>query len=330
MKILKIVGIIVVVLLVIVAGGLTYLFSAFPKSIDTPDISVEASPEVIARGEYLANHVSVCMDCHSKKDYRYFSGPPIAGTLGGGGDVFDHETAGFPGTLYPSNISPAALSEWTDAEIARAIVSGIDKDGNALFPQMPYLIYNYLSTQDLSAIVAYLRTLPPVENTVPERELDFPLNLIVRTMPVDYEPKAHPDTSNSVEYGSYLVKIAGCQFCHTPVDDQMQPIPGMEFAGGHKFPLPNGLVVTSNITPDEETGIGGWDKETFITMFRSYAPEEVKKVELAPDDFNSVMPWSYYADMTDQDLGAIYDYLRTVEPKKNMIDRFTPKAEMAE
>jgi hypothetical protein len=109
--------------------------------------------------------------------------------------------------------------------------------------------------------------------------------------------------------GKYLSKIAGCEFCHTPQVDS-EPPTDMVFAGGHEFLLPTGeMVRSSNITPDEETGIGDWDKETFIMMFKELGNVE-ELVEVNRNSFNTIMPWSMYAGMTEEDLGAIFIYNR--------------------
>ena len=84
------------------------------------------------------------MDCHSTRDWMRFAGPVVKGTEGKGGDKFD-ESIGFPGTIYAKNITPAALGNWTDGELVRAITMGINKKEEALFPMMPYMNFNHLS-----------------------------------------------------------------------------------------------------------------------------------------------------------------------------------------
>ena len=83
------------------------------------------------RGEYLANHVNLCIDCHSKRDHSYWSAPLIPGTLGQGGEAFTQDM-GFPGQFYARNISPSHLSNWTDGEIFRTITVGVDKSNEAV------------------------------------------------------------------------------------------------------------------------------------------------------------------------------------------------------
>ncbi|MFQ5752733.1 MAG: cytochrome C [bacterium] len=304
------------------AIGIAYLFIAFPKVESASTQVVEATTERIARGEYLANHVTVCMDCHATHDWRFFSAPPVPGTEGMGGDLYGEEM-GIPGSIYPGNLTPAGLGDWSDGEIMRAITSGVNKDGEALFPFMPYTEYRHLSEEDLFSIISYLRSLSPIENVIPKRKLNFPMNLIVRTIPEPAQPNPQPDPTDTMAYGKYLATISGCKFCHTP-QEQGVPISGMEFAGGFEFPLPSGTVRSMNITPDRETGIGGWDEVTFINIFKSYNPDDVRQDTLRTDEYNTVMPWAMYSGMRQEDLGAIYDFLRSVPAIENRVQRFIP------
>jgi len=153
-----------------------YLFVKYPDAGPVPDLSVQATPERLARGAYLANHVSVCIDCHSTRNWEYFSGPPVAGTEGKGGEVFD-ESLGFPGTIYAHNITPAALGSVNDGVVYRAIATGVDKNGKAMFPLMPYQHINLMSEEDILSIIAYIRKLKPIENSPLLTTLKFPMNL---------------------------------------------------------------------------------------------------------------------------------------------------------
>ena len=135
-RILKVLGILLLVVVLFAVGAIAYVTQALPD-IDAPaDLKVELTPERVARGEYLANSVCVCMDCHSTRDWNTFSGPLVPGTLGKGGEKFD-ETMNFPGTFYSRNVTPFGLKDWTDGEIYRAITSGVSKDGHPFFPVMP-------------------------------------------------------------------------------------------------------------------------------------------------------------------------------------------------
>lgn len=320
-KILKILIGFFVLLLAIVSAIVLYLYSAFPKVDKASNLKVDITPQRIERGRYLANHVSVCMDCHSTRDWSKLTGPIVEGTEGKGGEIFSRQF-GFPGTFYSKNITPASLRNWTDGEIYRAITSGISKDGTPLFPVMPYPNYATMDTEDIYSIIAYLRTLKPIENKVPASEPDFPFSLILRTIPGRANPQKRPDTTDKLVYGKYLTNAAGCTNCHTP-ETKGQKIDSMEMAGGFEFPIQAGVVRSSNLTPDKETGIGTWDKQTFINKFRYFASPHAKEIDA--QGYNTIMPWTMYAGMTDADLAAIYDYLQKLKPVKNTIARFSPK-----
>jgi mono/diheme cytochrome c family protein len=319
-KWLKILGSLVALGLLTICVCIAVFFWRYPRVAPAPAIHIERSVQQVERGQYLANHVTVCIDCHSTRNWQYFAGPLVPGTEGRGGERFD-ERYGFPGTFYAANITPASLGAWSDGEILRAITSGVTRTGEAMFPVMPYPGFRTLSEEDAEAIVAYIRTLAPVDGSYPEAKLNFPMNIIVRTIPEPYTSHPSPDRANTTEYGRYLVTISGCSDCHTQ-QQKGKPVPGMDFAGGFAFALPSGGVIRSaNITPDTNTGIGGWSRDAFISRFQTYKPGN-QPVKVAPGQFNTVMPWTMYAGMSDEDLGSIYDYLRTVKPVSKEVKVF--------
>jgi len=309
---------------VVLAGLSAGSFVKFylPDVGEASDIKIDITPDRIERGRYLASSVTVCMDCHSTRDWSKFAAP-LAGGLGGGGEKFDKEM-GFPGTLYSPNITPYGLSEWSDGEIFRAITTGVDKDGNALFSLMPYHHYGQMDEEDLYSIIAYIRTLDPIKNEIADRELDFPVSLLVNTMPVEAHLQTRPSESNTVAYGGYLVNAAGCVGCHSKTD-KGAVIKGSEFGGGMEFKQPAGVVRTSNITPHPETGIGNWTKEQFVQRFKVYADSTHMPTTLTADDLNSPMPWYMYAGMKQKDLEAIYAYLKTLTPINHQVVRYEKK-----
>ncbi len=305
-------------LVVALAGaGVAYLFIAYPDIPPAEDVTIAVTPEKLARGAYLANYVSGCVECHGTRDWSKYAAPLMPGTEGRGGDFFGE--AGSPVQLWAPNITPAALGDWTDGEIIRAVTAGVAKDGRALFPIMPYLNYGKMAREDIEAIVAYIRTLPPIEFTVPERQLGFPLPLVVRTMPQPPTPRPIPPKSDTVAYGEYMTTAAVCVDCHTPQGDQ-GPVPGMEFAGGMEFPLRNGKRIrTPNITPDADTGIGTWTEQQFVEKFKAFDGAPHRTMSDAEQGENTYMPWYLYAQMDAEDLAAIYAYLRTLKPVVNRV-----------
>lgn len=316
---LKIVGGLVVLLVLVAACGYAYLMFAFPKVAAAPDIKFDTSPERIARGKYLSDHVVGCTTCHTKRDWTKFSGPIKEDVLGAGGESF---SLGPAGMLYSKNITPAGIGSWTDGELLRAVTQGVSKDGTPLFPLMPYPHYGAMSEDDVHAVLAYIRTLKSIEGTPPPRQLNFPLNLVVRTIPGPNTYGTRPSPSDKVAYGKYMTRAALCSDCHTPIDDRGTPLPGMDFAGGMEFVETGYRVRSANITPDANTGIGSWTEQQFIDKFKGF--ETATNVPLAEHERaqNTVMPITAYAGMTTEDLGAIYAYLRTVKPVTNRVEKF--------
>ena len=308
--------------LVAIAGFFIWFFSTYPAVPPAEDVRVQATPERLARGEYLVENVVGCVVCHADRDWTKFSAPVIAGTKGKGGQRFGFGAEPF--VLHAKNITPGGVGEWTDGELLRAITAGVSRDGTPLFPLMPYPRYGRMSREDVEAIIVYLRTLPAVPaQTLPDRSLSFPLPLVVRTMPSPASHQPRPDASDRVAYGRYLTNAAVCSDCHTPMDDQGAPLPGRDFSGGTPF-MPNGvgLVQSANITPDAGTGIGTWTEEQFLDKFRAFRNQPARTLEGAERLQNTEMPWTYYAGMHDDDLRAIYAYLRSLPPVVNRVEKF--------
>jgi mono/diheme cytochrome c family protein len=303
------------------AAGVTYLFVRYPNVPPPETVTVVSTPEKIARGEYLSKHVSGCVVCHAQHDTSKYAAPVVPGTEGRGGDQFgDPSTA--VRSLFSKNITPAAIGTWTDGELIRAFTAGVNKDGEALFPIMPYLRYGRLSREDVEAIVAYLRTLKPIEYTAPPRELGMPLPLVVRLIPKPAAFRPIPAKEDKVAYGEYMINAAVCGDCHTPQDDQGRPVPGREYAGGFAFNLPGGGVVrSSNLTPDSDTGIGTWTEQQFVDKFKAFEGAPMRTLTDAERREATVMPWLDYAGMTREDLAAIYAYLRTIPAVVNRVKK---------
>lgn len=308
--------IIIIILLIVIA--LSYITIALPNVGEPENIKIALTPERIARGEYLSNHITVCTDCHSQRDWSKFAGPLKTG-LGVGGELFD-ATAGFPGTVYSPNITPYNLNNWTDGEIFRAITTGVRKDGSAIFPLMPWPYYSKMSREDIYSIIAYIRTLKPVVTDYPKSKLDFPLNIIVHTMPQKASLGTTPPPSDTLKYGEYLVQSSACKECHSQ-DKNGTPIAGLEFAGGHEYGMKGNTLRSANITPDKETGIGNWSEAAFIARFNAFN-DTAKITHVSKNDFQTIMPWYAYAGMKDADLKAIYAYLRTIKPVYNKVVKF--------
>jgi Cytochrome c len=317
-KLLKIlIGIFSVVAILIIGSGI-YLKCLLPN-IKVKDLKVEVTKERVERGKYLANHVLVCVDCHSKRDWSKYSGPIEQGTEGMGGEVFDQKM-GLPGKYTATNITPYYLASWSDGEIYRAITSGVGKSNNTIFPIMPYGAYGTLDDDDISSVIAYLRSMTPVKNDVPVSKSDFPVNFLINTMAKEGHPSKRPFMQDSLSYGNYITTAAGCIECHTPVTDKGELIMEKAFSGGREFPMAGGgKTVSKNITFDKKTGIGILDREMFIRLFKSYDLTTYVPAKVEKGATNTVMPWTMYAKMDTADLVAIYNYLKSLPPIENKV-----------
>ncbi|WP_264565090.1 cytochrome c [Flavobacterium sp. N3904] len=300
---------------------LLYVKLALPNVGKMEYLSIKPTVSKLERGKYLANHVCVCVDCHSTRNWSEFSGPLVEGTIGKGGEVFD-QRFGFPGSFYSKNITPSGIGDWTDAEVMRAIASGVSKNGNALFPVMPHPHFGQMDKEDLESIIVYLRTLEPIENVVPGSKADFPMSFIINTIPKEPHFSDKPNETEVVAYGGYLFNAASCSECHSKQENG-KPIEGMELAGGFEFPMVTGGIVRSaNITQDKITGIGKWSENDFVKRFKTYTDSTYVPNKISKGLFNTVMPWTMYGGMKEQDLKAIYAYLKTVKPIHNSVEKF--------
>ena len=303
-------------ILLVLIGLIGYVKFFLPDVAAAPYLKVELTPENVKRGEYLAMNVAICMDCHSARDWSKFSGPLVEGSLGKGGEYFGPEM-GFPGTFYARNLTPTNLGDWTDGEIFRAITTGVKRDGKVIFPVMPYDNYGKMDKKDIYAIIAYLRSLKPIENETPVSKANFPMNLILNTIPVEAAFVERPHKSDKKAYGQYLTTAASCIVCHTPENKGKLQM-DMAFAGGREFLMPSGMLRSLNITSDKETGIGNWTEEDFVKRFKAYSHRE-SITSVDKDAFNSIMPWTMYSQMEEEDLAAIFTYLQSLKPIKNEV-----------
>jgi hypothetical protein len=221
--------------------------------------------------------------------------------------------------LTAPNITPdldTGAGNWTDDMLARAIREGIGHDGRALFPIMPYPQYRFMSDEDLASIVVYVRSLKPLTRRLPPSEIPFPVNRFINAVPEPVtEPVPEPDRGNRRAYGDYLVRIAACRDCHTPMDAQGQTIPGMEFAGGLELAGPYGRVSSANITQDP-SGIPYYNEDLFREVMRT-GMARARKI-------HDAMPWIGYGKQTDADLAAMFAYVQTIPPVAHRVDNSLP------
>lgn len=320
-KVWKVILIILIVIVVAVTGLIGYVKTALPDIAAAEDLKIDYTQERIKRGEYLANHVAMCIECHSERDFTTFTGPVVPGTEGKGGELFGKDM-GFPGDFYAPNITPAGIGNWTDGELFRTITTGVSKDGHALFPIMPYPNFGQLDKEDIYSIIAYVRTLKPIESTVPKSEAIFPVSILINTMPKEASFTTTPPKEELIAYGKYIFTAANCNDCHTPMN-KGERIAEKFIAGGMEFNLPDGTVLRSaNITPDKLTGIGAWTEAQFVARFKMYSDSTYAPYKVGAGEFKTLMPWSAYTHMEEHDLKALYAYLQTVPAVENKVVKF--------
>ncbi len=285
-----------------------------PKVRKLTDRKFESTPARLERGAHLVRTTG-CYFCHS----------PHQGNNPGQAVLPGREFSGeeepyrdLPGRVFAPNLSPdpeTGAGNWTDDQFARAIREGIGHDGRALFPMMPYRNFRHMSDEDLASIVVYIRSVPPVRNPLPQTKLIFPVNYLIRSAPQPLrESVPQPDTSDKVQWGKYLLLRSGCGDCHTPAI-KGQDIQGMTLAGGTTLSSPAGTATAANLTPDP-TGISYYDEALFIEVLRT---GRVKARQLNP-----TMPYSETKYMTDDEIQAVFAYLRSIPPVKHRVDNSLP------
>ncbi|HTR66973.1 MAG TPA: c-type cytochrome [Terriglobales bacterium] len=303
-------------LLLIAAISFTIGWRPFfgPKARALTSRKFEASPARLERGKYIAE-TSGCLGCHSPHDWKAWGAPYVPGQEGSG-EIMPFDD--LPGRIVAPNLTPdpeTGAGNWTDDELARAIREGIGHDGRALFPMMPYQRLRRMSDEDLASVIVYLRSLPPVRHQLPPTEIIFPVKYLIRSAPAPLtSPVPEPDHSDPVKWGAYLVNRTACEECHT-AQHQGTPVKGLRFAGGFPLNGPFGHVAAANITPDA-SGIGYYDEALFIQVMRT------GYVKARP--LNSIMPFREFKNFTDDDLKAIFAYLRTLKPVKHRVDNSLP------
>ena len=283
-------------LLTIVLAALTFFggkgiqMAYFPDAPEPPRLVAEGTPEQIARGDYLVN--LNCIGCHSAVGAD--GNPTEEHPLNGGWNISQSEGFGFVGDLVAENLTPGGkLANYTDAEIFRVMRNRVTKEGH-LSVFMSLLPVNEYSDDDVLSIIAYLRTLPPVEQSaVTGDKLSFLGGIMFGAgmfgTPAEGAPTVTaPPQGVTAEYGKYVATFAECRGCHGP-DATGTPASAM----GPAVPNPRPLVGTLSL-------------EQFDQMMRT---------GIKPDGnpFPETMPWQIASRLTEDDLAALYAYL-TTEP----------------
>jgi len=278
-----------VLLLVLVIAVLIFGQFSFKRTIaNRPmnQIMADTSPQGLERGKYLAESVMSCdTACHTNAEIPFI------------GMAEEINEGPISGVFAVPNLTPdseTGLGSWTDAEIARAIREGIDKDGVSLVI-MPSANFHIMSDQDVAALVGYLRSLEPVKNEIPPIQLNAIAKAMLALGIFGTSPVGKPITqtqqapqAGTVEYGAYLVSLGMCRDCH-----------GKDLNGSPGGPA----GFAPNLTPGGE--LASWSEADFLTTLHNGVTPSGRQLR-------EEMPWKAYGKMKDEDLAAIWLYLKSI------------------
>lgn len=313
-KVLKRVGILLLIIAALVACGAAYInFSGIP-SYEVQSIKYQSvsSPESIQRGKKLVS--MLCAGCHTNRSKDNLTGEQMI------------DAPPEFGTIYAPNITndkTHGIGSWTDGELLFLLRTGIKKDGLYSPPYMAKL--PNLADEDMNAIISFLRSddilvasdPTPDQPSQPSFLTKFLCRIAFKPFPLPKEKIAMPDTSNQIELGKYLAHNLDCFSCHSAdfkTNDFLEPEKSEGYFGGGNKPLnlDGKVVLTSNLTPDPETGIGKMTEEQFIRVLKT----GIKGNEAALQ-----YPMFPYPALSDKEASAIFQYLKTIPPIKNKVER---------
>ena len=292
---LKVLGLVVVGAVLVIGLAWASVFviseSRLNQQVDVPGETIVIPTDItsIQRGQHVASAVAACVDCH---------GPNLAGKV-----LIDDPVLG---RFVAPNLTRGrggVGSTFADAEFVRAIRHGVDPGGRQLLI-MPSDDYNHFSDADLGAIVAYVRSIAAIDTALPSNEIRTVGRLLFAVGQLSLQPSAGidhfaprplpPRAGVTPEYGKYLADSAGCPTCHGP-----------GFSGGKIPSAPLNAVPAANLTP---AGLSAWSDADFIKSMRT---------GMRPDGrvLSTAMPWPYYAQLTDDELRAIWRFLQVLPPR---------------
>ena len=313
-KFLKILGIIVAIVLLIGLAGFSFIeIRGIPSyEVKKIDYTVEVTPERVARGKKIA--LLLCADCHRSNQTGKLTGRPMT------------ETPKEFGTIYTQNITQDktyGIGGWTDGELIYLLRTGIKRDGKYAPPYMAKL--PHMSDEDLNSVIAFLRSDDPLvtASATPDHpsEPSFMTKFLCMVAFKPFKMPAQkidmPDTNNAVQFGKYLVFNLECFTCHSAdykTDNWEEPELSKGYLGGGNKPLDREgkIIVTQNLTPDNETGIGSWTEQRFTNALKYGTMENDRSLRFP------MVPYIY---LTDTEAKAIYAYLKTVPIIKNKVPR---------
>lgn len=313
-NVLKIFGILMGVLILVLLVGFLYINSSGIPSYEAEQVKYVSvsTPESVARGKKLAT--MLCAGCHLNHETGKLTGKHMT----------DAPTEF--GFIYAPNITQDkthGIGDWTDGEILYLLRTGLKRDGKYAPPYMAKL--PLMADEDINAIISFLKSddamvaAEAVEDKPCEPSILTKLLSRVAWKPFPLPEKYidMPDTSNQIELGRYLALNLDCFSCHSAdfkTNNFLEPeLSKGFFAGGNKpLNLDGNVVLTSNLTPDKETGIGNWSEEQFVRALKYGLKEGERALQY---------PMFPYSMLTDHEAASIYQYLQTIPAISNKVER---------
>lgn len=301
---------------ILLALGLSAAWSCGHVQVPLPAVPTAVYADAAAaraRGESIVRNIAVCGQCHAADPKR-----DVDGALSGGMEFKNWRF----GTARASNLTSDAetgLGTWSEAEIVRALRNGVRKDGRLLIPVMPYEWFHEMADDDAFAVARYLKSLAPVRNAVRQSpNIWFRIGKLLFLGPEPPISASAPPRGATAEYGGYLSQHVGlCADCHTPRGGIRQAPDKSRLFAGMRNP-PEGFPSNpANLTPDVETGIGRWSESDFLQTIRTGVNPSGRRL-------HPFMPSRQIGRMSDDELRAIYRYLRTLPPIRNEVPRRPP------
>jgi cytochrome c553 len=255
---------------------------------DAKPLLIASNPAILARGEHLATAIGKCADCHTA-DF-------------GGGKFIDDPKLGSISAPNITGGKGSRLASYDDAALERLLRHGIKIDGHPALV-MPSEVFNNFSDEDMAALIAYIRSLPKVDREPGPKNLKFLARALVTFGIIKYgydqidQSKSHVSSvvaGVTADYGKYMVDVGGCRGCH-----------GNTLSGGPIPGGPPGFKPAANITPK---GIGHYKEQDFFRALR----EGIRPGNVPID---TIMPYKFTKLMTDDEIKAVYAYLKTVPAK---------------
>lgn len=311
-KVLKIFGYLLIGLLVLVLGLAAYIQWA-PKPtyhFPVPDVKITPDSARLAEGRRIV--MTDCAHCHRGPDGKL------------SGDIWMNDPN--YGKYWSANITRdpnSGIGQYTDGELVRLLRTGVKRNGQFAGPWMTFPL---MSDEDLASVISFLRSdapevqASPVNTPPPQVSFMFHLftKMILKPVKVEYKPIETPSSDDKIAYGRYLATGRWeCYRCHSAsfeTNNDLEPEKSEGFfAGGNPVTdKENNHMLSANITPDPETGIGSWTEAQFA---------EAVRFGKRPDGraLSPIMP--PMTVLTDAEISALWAYLRTVPPVKNPVDR---------